>query len=553
MKVSAKLKLRKAARIHDLGTGTYVERIEFRTSSGKKTKIELLPSTVNDPRSFAKHLRDAGAILPSNGSLLKTLLNTTARATCSQELVYAAQGGWTKNGKAFVRYDKVIGKPTSRIVGFRRSKPNDPRGMLKRRGSVASWLASVATPAQSSSILMFCISAALAAALLKMAGSGTFGFCLFGKSRSGKTLATLVAGSVIGSGSATHLLDWNATENRLQEQLPEFNDCLAPIDDVMSMKGSDRDKYTSVKSLAYIFALGAGKGRHSSHSPESKERWRTIVLSSNEISLRELAARSRVEREHGETVRFIDLPVTFDGATDIFDRRSDSLRPLTWEQWFGVCERNQGHIFEAFVKSLIARKPGVRGDVKRLVRDFVESVQDENDGSLARDVARKFGLIYAAGRLAIRFRLVPWKRAALHDAIEKCYIASRDLLPDSGVTFRNGKDALVSFLRALPKKAEIDLTTVSSLDGFCEDRPNAYRCLVKREVFNSIFATDAQCRSMIDWLMASGRVTLAAASAGPKKIKEQHFWPDGERHRSVEIIWPRKSANPDKTRTRGPQ
>ena len=543
MNAITKLKLRKTARIHDLAEGTYLERIEFQTSSGKAARIELPPSTVSDQRLFAKHLRDAGAILPYDKVSLKTLLETTAAASCRLELVYAAQGGWTKNGRAFVRCDKVIGKTSSNIVGFQRSKANDLRGMLKRSGSLASWKSSIAAPAQSSSILMFSTSAAFAAPLLKVTRKNTFGFCLFGQSRSGKTLATVVAGSVIGSGSVAHLLDWNATDNRLQEQLPELNDCLAPVDDLMSMKGSDRDKYERVKSLAYIFALGAAPGRHSSYSSDGKENWRTIVLSSNEVSIRDLAVRSRAERNPGETVRWIDLPATFDGATDIFDRKSDVKQLLSWDQWFKACEKNQGHAFEAFLRLLIAQKPEARSFINAQIRAFAESVQDESDGNLARDIAEKFGLVYAAGKMAIQFRLVPWKSAALEDAIKKCYFASRDLLPDEGVTFRAGKRALLSFLQNLPKLDKIDSADNSSLVGFCEVQPRNYRCLVKRERFNSLFETDTQLRLVTNWLMESERATLAATSAGPKKIKEQHFWPDGDRYRSVEIIWPKKRSD----------
>jgi hypothetical protein len=536
MKSPAMLELRKAARIHDQAKGTYLERVEFKTSSGKMTLIELPPSIVNDQRSFAKQLRDAGAILPSDKPSLKRLLETVAGTLCRIELVYAAQGGWTKNGKAFVRPDKVIGKPSSNIVGFRRSKPHDLRGMIKRSGSVESWKSSIAAPALSSSILMFSISAAFAPPLLKMMRTNTFGFCLFGESRSGKTLATVVAGSVVGSGSIAHLLDWNATDNRLQEQLPEFNDCLVPVDDLMSMKGSDRDKYARVKSLAYIFALGAGTGRHSSYSPGNEDNWRAIVLSSNEISIRDLAARSRAERNPGETVRFIDLPATFDGATDIFDLKSNVQRRLSWEKWFKACERNQGYVFENFLKLLIARKPKVRSLIQGHIRTFAESVEDEGDGNLARDIARKFGLIYAAGRLAITFRLVPWKSDTLHEAIQKCYFASRDLLPDEGVTLRAGIHALRSFLKGLPKRTDIDSDDNSTLHGFHEVRDRDYRSLVKREKFNSIFETDTQFRIVTNWLIESKRLTLAARAAGLKKIKEQHFWPDGERYRSVEIV-----------------
>jgi hypothetical protein len=151
--------------------------------------------------------------------------------------------------------------------------------------------------------------------------------------------------------------------------------------------------------------------------------------------------------------------------------------------------------------------------------------------------------VCAAGELAIQFRLVTWKRVALREAIMKCYFASRELLPDDGVTFRAGKQALLTFLKNLPRETDIDPEDNSSLDGFRELPPGKFRCLIKREKFNSIFATDVQGRMVTNWLIANGRVTLAATSSGPKKIKEQHFWPDGERYRSVEILWPRRLQN----------
>lgn len=542
MTKSHMLEIRKTARILDQATGNYLERIEFRTSSGKMATLELAPSTVSDPRSFAKHLRDAGAILPTGRALLKPLLEAVAGTLCSVELVYAAQGGWTKNGKAFVRFDKAIGQPLANIVGFRRPRTNDLRTVVKRYGSVGSWKSAVAAPAQSSSILMFSISAAFAAPILKVLGMNTFGFCMFGESRSGKTLATVAAGSVIGKGTVAHLLDWNATDNRLQEQLPELNDCIAPIDDLMSMKGTDREKYSRVKSLAYIFALGAGTGRHSSYSAASAENWRTIVLSSNELSLRDLAARSRAERNAGETVRFIDLPATLGSGQDIFDRKSEVRQQLSWQEWFKACEKNQGHVFEAFLRLLIREKPEIRKLIKGHVRTFVSSVQDEMDGNLARDIAAKFGLVYAAGRIAIKFRLVPWTSVSLGKAIRKCYFAARDLLPDEGVMFRSGKSTLLSFLQKLPKSTEIDARDNSHLDGFSEARLRHYRCLVKRDKFNRIFQSEAQHRLVLNWLMADSRITLAATSTGPRKVKEQHFWPDGERYRSVEIMWPMKKV-----------
>jgi Domain of unknown function (DUF927) len=546
--VKKAFKIRKTARIHNLATGSYLERIRFRNSSGATTVIELPPSVVSDPRLFSKRLRDAGAILPANKSSLKILLDATASSFSERELRYAAQTGWTQNRGSFVRPHGTIGKLSSTVVGFVRSDVRDPRGMIKLSGSVGGWKSTIGKAAKSSSILMFTAAAAFAAPILVIAGKTSFGFCLYAESRTGKTLATLVAGSVIGIGGSGHILDWNVTDARLQQLLAEFNDSLTPIDDLMSMRGSDRDKYARIKSLAYIMARGLGTGRHTSFSQRSNDNWTSIVLTSNEHSIRELALRSGFERDPGETVRLIDLPATFDGGTDIFDRAPElnnadeqlSWRETSFEQLFKGCELHQGRVFESFVERLISQMPQVRRDVERYTKSFVAFVHDKADGHLARDVAGKFGIVYAGGRLAIQFRLLPWKTAALRDAISKCYFASRDLLPDEGVVLRSGCQALRSYLKGLPELTAIKSAEFSSADGFQQRRPRHYRCVLKREKFNAIFASNVQIRLVTKWLIGNKRVTLAKASTGAKKVKEQHFWPDGERYRSVEILWPRK-------------
>jgi Domain of unknown function (DUF927) len=533
--------LRKTARIRDMATNKYLDRIEFTLPSGETGLIELPPSIVNDQALFAKRLLDAGAILPPDRSARKQLLEEIAGSICEIEQVYAARGGWTTRSDAFVRPDRIIGDTLSNIVGFRRSKQHDFRGQLRRKGDVSTWASRVAKPAQSSSVLMFCIAAALAPPLLKFVGKGSFGFCLSGRSRSGKTLATLVAGSVTGNGSTEQLLDWNATDNRLQEQFPEFNDCLVPVDDVMSMKGSDRDKYARIKSVSYILASGAGTARHTNFSTDTNDNWRTIILTSNEISIRELANRSRLEREPGETVRLIDVPATFDGSLDIFDREY-STGDQNWEKWFKACSKNQGYAFESFLRSLIEKKEQARALTKEHIHFFAEFVHDADDGNFARDIAGKFGIVFAAGVLAIQYDLIPWKVDQLKRAVAKCYFAARDLLPDEGVVLRSGKQILKTFLKQLPSKDAIDPDDNSTLSGFQEERLHDFRCLVKREKFKVIFETNTQCQAVENWLLDNNRVSIAN-SALLKKMKGQHFWPDRQRYRSVEIFWPKKQTD----------
>ena len=76
MKTSDKnsdLDIRKVARIKDKATSKFLEVIEFAVSDTERTCIELPPSVVNSPVSFANELLDAGAILPKDDNVLKAL------------------------------------------------------------------------------------------------------------------------------------------------------------------------------------------------------------------------------------------------------------------------------------------------------------------------------------------------------------------------------------------------------------------------------------------------------------------------------------------------
>ena len=130
---------------------------------------------------------------------------------------------------------------------------------------------------------------------------------------------------------------------------------------------------------------------------------------------------------------------------------------------------------------------------------------------MARDVAEKFGLIYAAGRLGIQCKLLPWNKSEVLHALTKCYMGARDLLPDDGVAIRRGIAALRAKLRQLPRisKKAGARTDFGEIDGCRERRKEVDRFLIKRDVFNSIFSSGTQRALVMEWLTQRQRITLA--------------------------------------------
>lgn len=143
-------------------------------------------------------------------------------------------------------------------------------------------------------------------------------------------------------------------------------------------------------------------------------------------------------------------------------------------------------------------------------------------------------LVYAAGRLGIGYDLLPWKVADLRDAIAKCYFGARELLPDDGVLLRSGLKQLRRYLIELPHWSG----KLNSLVAFREDGTLQSRCFIKRDQFNEVFRSAEQRELVIKWLISKRRITLAKSDSDKPLVKEQHFWPDGKRYRSVEILWP---------------
>jgi hypothetical protein len=91
MNTKVKTKIRKVARIHDKGTNTYLDVIEFPTSRSRTGTLELAPSVVGDRSVFVRKLQDAGANLPKDKDDLRQTLEDVANSDPPEKLVYEAQ------------------------------------------------------------------------------------------------------------------------------------------------------------------------------------------------------------------------------------------------------------------------------------------------------------------------------------------------------------------------------------------------------------------------------------------------------------------------------
>jgi Domain of unknown function (DUF927) len=523
-------------------------------------RVQLLPSVVGDPSKFEDDLVDRGAMLPDDSHARKLLLANVAKSVASEQFVYEARGGWLEPGKTFVLPDGAISAETTNII---RISPTfdveDPSGRRTSSGTLTSWRDTIGQTSRLGSHFMLMVSANFAAPLLAIIGHQSFSLCVYGRSRSGKTIATLLGSSMIGIGQPENLMSWNLTNTRFEERLTGFNDLSFPIDDLSTMKGTTREKYFRIRDIAYRVTQGWATGRSATFTKAHEGvhgSWRSIMLTSSEKSVREMAADAKVERQHGESLRLIDVPATVDGLDHIFDRSSmaglthdfSSWRDSTFANIVADCRTNHGAALRAYLEKIITAEFDIAIMVREAAAMFVQHISVSTDNVVARDVAGKFGVIYAGGLLGIRFGIVPWTQEELLDAIGKCFRGARDQLPDEGVALRQGLDTLEGRLKGLDLRRTLKERKLTSdewdkVDGYQRQKEMQDRYIIKREVFNALFATVPQRDLVLKWLIENRRITTAVVKGGSASAtaepKKQFIWPDKQRRRSYEIVFPR--------------
>jgi putative DNA primase/helicase len=92
-----------------------------------------------------------------------------------------------------------------------------------------------------------------------------------------------------------------------------------------------------------------------------------------------------------------------------------SRESFTFAKIATECRQNHGAALKAYLERIVLAEFDVAEVARNATSTFVGHVVESGDGAVARDVAAKFGLVYAGGMLGIRFGIVPWQADELLD------------------------------------------------------------------------------------------------------------------------------------------
>ena len=323
--------------------------------------------------------------------------------------------GW--NGQRFVLPDQTIGGDDTELVVF---QPHSPiKHAYYTQGTLEDWQYQVARYAIGNSRLAIALATAFAGPLLQLVDMEGGGIHFRGASSTGKTTVLHVAGSVWGGGGlGGYIQRWRATDNALEGIALAHCDTLLALDELAEVEGKAAGK------SAYMLANGQGKARSNRAGDlRPAAEWRTIFLSTGEISLSDKVAEGQTHRTTaGQEVRIVDLSADAECGHGIFENLHGYNRPSDLADHLRTASAQYyGYASRIFLEHLTSDLEGYREKARRLMDAWLEyHCPSEADGQVRR-VARRFALIAAAGELAIAMTILPWPKGEAHIASGHCF------------------------------------------------------------------------------------------------------------------------------------
>ena len=422
-------------------TGQFEIEIQFVTRDNHRGMLRIDNSRRADVDWIRRVLESRNARLPHDKKQALGFVERLVRSTPANAVIARASPGWCNGATGFVMPYKRYGSARGQFIWSTREAPPN---FGRMEGNLEAYQQTVLTMAQSSPYLSLVILVALAGPLVDYVEtklrvrllSETAVFHFAGESSSGKTTLASVAQSVFGSPEID--TDYEASNRGIAEHAYRRNNLASVIDDTESLALGDPATLDKMLKLAQHIPRGRTKaisGR-STRSDLPDLRWSCNAISSGPETVAELAALLR-RRRHGDRARLLDvkLPSAKDGGifgspvTANQKPAGNSARLV--RQLEAAILSNHGVLLDAWVEYLIANDAAAR--IVELFNKFVSETASGAIG-LEQRFAGKFAILYAAGRVGVESRLLPWPRDWPMRAVGHCYENSlRQRDPESAV------------------------------------------------------------------------------------------------------------------------
>jgi hypothetical protein len=402
-------------------------KIEIKTISGRKmTKVFGL-SQIEEFSVFRRTMVEAGfsfsGLRTQAADMHAAVMCQCRRAAENREGEHrlTSELGW--RGGVFVLPGTTV--PANTRLVFEREHGRH-YAHTRSAGTLKVWQEEVAAPAVCSSRMVTTMAAAFAAPLLLLAGRqvGGFGLSLAGASRTGKTTALRLAKSIIDEPTPD---GWGMSRAGGIAALSGYTDLPVFSDETAAVRGSGRGNNTIVTEITDVLSGGKPDTLHPSWQSKQRHAGSGVIRS---ILFATTEGKLDPWRRQGERARLIEVPAERLGSFGMIDypeRAHPAINSKTKageqiERLDRVAAQNHGHALPRFVEQLVAHQTKVPVWIGRYTAEFCQRAAGRADrDGWARSVLTNFALIYAAGRLAHRFGIVPWSEGVVRDAVLRCW------------------------------------------------------------------------------------------------------------------------------------
>lgn len=283
------------------------------------------------------------------------------------------------------------------------------------RGILDDWKYHIGRYCVGNPTLIFAVSTAFAAPLLRLCNMEGGGIHLYAGSSSGKTTTLSVAASVCGG--PKYLKSWRTTDNALESIARAHNDSLLILDEIGQVDSR------KIGDIAYMLGNGVGKARaRAKGGLQNIPDWRLLFLSCGELSFEAMVNQTKKRVYTGQQVRFLDIPVGSDGDMGLFDNIHEAESSKLFAEYLSkVSGEFYGSPLESFLENLTCKM----NDVPKWFESFCAEHANEFSGDsvcgASRRILNRFLIIAFAGELASEFNITGWPKGAVLEATQKLF------------------------------------------------------------------------------------------------------------------------------------
>ena len=362
---------------------------------------------------WLRQLKDDGGlwVKSDSSSFVKDFLSSADDYTAKRARL-ATKTGWSEDAKTFALPHSNIGENEDEMVVMQQSAGTAK--MYKNNGTLEEWKNTVANKSKGNSRLTFMMCATLTGPVLYLVGAENGGFHIVGESSKGKSTALRLAASMWGDQHG-HFKSWRTTDNAAESLAVFSNDSSLILDEV----GEASSK--ALMEMAYMLANGSGKARAGRDGQaRAVQTWRTTFLSSGEVTLNQKLSEGGFKARAGQEVRFVEISADAGAGMGVFED-CKGMQPSDFAvQIKEAASTYYGTAGPAFIEALI-KTDGISKKIRTLSEDFANSICDKNaDGQVLR-VARRFGMCFAAGIIAVENGIFPHSKEDIEISVKKCF------------------------------------------------------------------------------------------------------------------------------------